>query len=269
MVAGVAHEVGDRALDRRDVGEKGRTLGHVPLDRKRDVPGRGQPPGRVRKPRREVARVDALPPHLTRLAARGLHEQAHVAVELGRALGDGTGGLGKPLPRRTELGSLLGQEVGVGAHHRERRLEVVRERGHLLAGRALGAPARLERLGERGAHPLHGGKHVVNLAHVAPLHREVQLLARDPLGRHGERGHLAGDHAGGAARHQRHGTHAERAARNEHEVLRVGQGVAQAARDVLGHVRAREHAHAAVLQREHGVGGAVATDGAHLVRGRE
>ena len=130
----------------------------------------------------------------------------------------------------------------------------MREGGHLVALAPLGVPAGLERLLERGAHPVHRGEHLVDLAHAARLHGEVEVLARDALGGVGEGRHLAGDGPARAARHEGDGGEAAERPGGEHDVLGVGQRVPKRRGRELGHVVAPEDAEGPVGEPERRVG---------------
>ena len=116
--------------------------------------------------------------------------------------------------------------IRVGAHDGERRFEVVRQGGDLLALAFLGLPARFERGLERCAHLLHGVEHVAHLAHAACADGEVELLGAHVVGDVDERLEGAREHAARASGDERDGDNAAGAAHDEQEVLRVGSAEA-------------------------------------------
>ena len=142
---------------------------------------------------RQAGGIDALPGSLGCLSARCLYEELHVSVDLLatlRCILRSGGDIGKIAIRQLIAGTRLRKvlrflcnKFSVGAYHGERRFEVVRERCDLVALCLLGAPARFKRICERIAHAFHRCKHVVNLAHIACAHSEIELLLSDALGR--------------------------------------------------------------------------------------
>ena len=183
--------------------------------------------------------------------ARGLDEQAHVAVEPFDTAGYVARG-------GREVGvffvfQLLRHEVGVGAQHGERRLEVVGERRHLLAlprsaaQRASSDSAREARMASIAARTSFTSRTL-----VLPTAKSSSPRA-DALRRLRERRHLA-QITRLARRHERERERASRSGADEHEVLRVGKQAGEVARDPLRQVLADECTGPAALERERGVG---------------
>ena len=194
MVGGVRDNIGHCALNRLRFNENARTPeGVVAYDAQFHPRGPCERDDLSFKMLCQAGDIDALPGPLGCLSARCFYEELHVSVDLLatlRCVMRSGGDIGKSAIPQLAAGSrflkvlhFLCNKFSIGAYHGERRFEVVRERCDLVALCLLGAPASFKRICERGAHAFHRRKHVVNLAHIACAHSEIELLLPDALGR--------------------------------------------------------------------------------------
>lgn len=194
MVDGVRDNIGHGALNRLGFNENARAPeGVVAYDAQLHPLGPCERDDLSFKMLCQAGSIDALSGSLGRLSARCLYEELHVSIDLLatlRCVLRSGGDIGKSAirqliacPRLRKVLHFLCNKFSVGAYHGERRFEVVRERCDLVALCLLGAPARFKRICERRAHAFHRRKHVVNLAHIACAHSEIELLLPDALGR--------------------------------------------------------------------------------------